>query len=53
MVGGANIKAAIVTGSTQGLGEAVARRQVEEALIGGLVMCGRSANGERLARELL
>jgi NAD(P)-dependent dehydrogenase (short-subunit alcohol dehydrogenase family) len=45
-------KVAIVTGSTQGLGEAIARRLVDEALIGGLVICGRSAeNGERLARE--
>jgi NAD(P)-dependent dehydrogenase (short-subunit alcohol dehydrogenase family) len=42
-----------VTGSTQGLGEAIARRLVGEALIGGLVICGRNAeNGERLAREL-
>jgi NAD(P)-dependent dehydrogenase (short-subunit alcohol dehydrogenase family) len=48
---GAN-KVAIVTGSTQGLGEAIARRLVDHALIGGLVICGRSAaNGERLARE--
>jgi NAD(P)-dependent dehydrogenase (short-subunit alcohol dehydrogenase family) len=46
-------KVAIVTGSTQGLGEAIARRLVDEALINGLVICGRSANnGERLAREL-
>ncbi len=45
-------KVAVVTGSTQGLGEAIARRLVEEALIGGLVICGRNAeNGERLARE--
>ena len=45
-------KVAIVTGSTQGLGEAIARRLVDEALIQGLVICGRSAdNGERLARE--
>ncbi len=51
MVGGAH-KVAVVTGSTQGLGEAIARRLVDEALIGGLVICGRSAeNGERLARE--
>ena len=51
MAGGAH-KVAIVTGSTQGLGEAIARRLVDEALIGGLVICGRSAeNGERLARE--
>jgi NAD(P)-dependent dehydrogenase (short-subunit alcohol dehydrogenase family) len=46
-------KVAIVTGSTQGLGEAIARRLVDEALIQGLVICGRNANnGERLAREL-
>jgi len=46
-------KVAIVTGSTQGLGEAIARRLVDEALIQGLVICGRSAeNGDRLAREL-
>jgi NAD(P)-dependent dehydrogenase (short-subunit alcohol dehydrogenase family) len=46
-------KVAIVTGSTQGLGEAIARRLVDEALIDGLVICGRTAtNGERLAREL-
>src|SRR5262245_47110423 len=46
-------KVAIVTGSTQGLGEAIARRLVDEALIAGLVICGRSvARGERLAGEL-
>jgi NAD(P)-dependent dehydrogenase (short-subunit alcohol dehydrogenase family) len=46
-------KVAIVTGSTQGLGEAIARRLVDEALIEGLVICGRSAaRGERLAGEL-
>jgi NAD(P)-dependent dehydrogenase (short-subunit alcohol dehydrogenase family) len=51
MAGGAE-KVAIVTGSTQGLGEAIARRLVDEALIGGLVICGRNTeNGERLARE--
>jgi NAD(P)-dependent dehydrogenase (short-subunit alcohol dehydrogenase family) len=45
-------KVAVVTGSTQGLGEAIARRLVDEAMIGGLVICGRNAeNGERLARE--
>ena len=44
-------KVAIVTGSTQGLGEAIARRLVDDAQIGGLVICGRNiANGERLAR---
>jgi len=46
-------KVAIVTGSTQGLGEAIARRLVDDALISGLVICGRNAtNGDRLAREL-
>ena len=45
-------KVAIVTGSTQGLGEAIARRLVDERLIQGLVICGRKIeNGERLARE--
>jgi NAD(P)-dependent dehydrogenase (short-subunit alcohol dehydrogenase family) len=46
-------KVAIVTGSTQGLGEAIARELVAQRLIGGLVICGRSAeNGRRLAAEL-
>lgn len=45
-------KVAIVTGSTQGLGEAIARRLADEGLVRGLVICGRNAeNGERLARE--
>ncbi len=45
-------KVAIVTGSTQGLGEAIARRLVAEANLTGLVICGRNAaNGARLARE--
>src|ERR1700688_1549296 len=45
-------KVAVVTGSTQGLGEAIARRLVDDAMIEGLVICGRNAaNGERLARE--
>jgi NADP-dependent 3-hydroxy acid dehydrogenase YdfG len=45
-------KVAIVTGSTQGLGQAITRRLVDEALIGGLVICGRSTeNGQQLARE--
>jgi NAD(P)-dependent dehydrogenase (short-subunit alcohol dehydrogenase family) len=44
-------KVAIVTGSTQGLGEAIARGLVDERLIAGLVICGRSAeNGQRLAK---
>lgn len=46
-------KIAIVTGSTQGLGAAIARRLVDEGMIGGLVICGRNAeNGRRLAGEL-
>lgn len=46
-------KVAIVTGSTQGLGEAIARRLIDESLVQGLVICGRNAaGGERLAREL-
>jgi hypothetical protein len=41
-------KVAVVTGSTQGLEEAIARQLVDESLIGGLVICGRNAeNGER------
>jgi NAD(P)-dependent dehydrogenase (short-subunit alcohol dehydrogenase family) len=47
-----NQKVAIVTGSTQGLGEAIARRLLNDGLVGGLVICGRSAaNGGRLAQE--
>jgi NAD(P)-dependent dehydrogenase (short-subunit alcohol dehydrogenase family) len=46
-------KIAIVTGSTQGLGEAIAKQLVEEELIGGLVICGRNADrGRRLAQEI-
>ncbi len=46
-------KVAIVTGSTQGLGEAIARELIAERMIGGLVLCGRNAaNGRRLAGEL-
>jgi NAD(P)-dependent dehydrogenase (short-subunit alcohol dehydrogenase family) len=45
-------KVAIVTGSTQGLGEAIARELIAEKMIGGLVLCGRNAgNGRRLAAE--
>ncbi len=45
-------RVAIVTGSTQGLGAAIARRLVDEKMIGGLVICGRNAaNGSRLAAE--
>ncbi len=44
---------AIVTGSTQGLGEAIARRLVAGTMVGGLVICGRSSErGARLAGEL-
>jgi NAD(P)-dependent dehydrogenase (short-subunit alcohol dehydrogenase family) len=43
---------AIVTGSTQGLGEAIARELIAEKLIGGLVICGRRhAEGRKLADE--
>jgi NAD(P)-dependent dehydrogenase (short-subunit alcohol dehydrogenase family) len=45
-------KVAIVTGSTQGLGEAIARELIAEELIGGLVICGRrQAEGRKLADE--
>jgi NAD(P)-dependent dehydrogenase (short-subunit alcohol dehydrogenase family) len=45
-------KVAIITGSTQGLGETIARHLTVEKLIGGLVICGRNAeNGRRLADE--
>lgn len=46
-------KVALVTGSTQGLGEAIARQLIAEKMIGGLVICGRNAErGRRLAEEL-
>jgi NAD(P)-dependent dehydrogenase (short-subunit alcohol dehydrogenase family) len=46
-------KVAIVTGSTQGLGEAIARELIDEDMIGSLVICGRNADhGRRLADEL-
>jgi NAD(P)-dependent dehydrogenase (short-subunit alcohol dehydrogenase family) len=46
-------KVAVVTGSTQGLGEAIARELVAGKMVGGLVICGRNAeNGKRLAGEL-
>src|SRR5437879_4727446 len=46
-------KVAIVTGSTQGLGEAIARELISEKMVDGLVLCGRNAaNGRRLAGEL-
>jgi NAD(P)-dependent dehydrogenase (short-subunit alcohol dehydrogenase family) len=45
-------KIAVVTGGTQGLGEAISRAFVA-AGAAGLVICGRNAaNGERVAREL-
>lgn len=45
-------RVAIVTGSTQGLGEAIARCLVAAKSITGLVICGRNeANGRRLADE--
>jgi NAD(P)-dependent dehydrogenase (short-subunit alcohol dehydrogenase family) len=45
-------KVAVVTGSTQGLGKAIARRLADEELIGGLMICGRNAaNREGLVRD--
>jgi NAD(P)-dependent dehydrogenase (short-subunit alcohol dehydrogenase family) len=46
-------KVAVVTGSTQGLGEAIARHLVAEGMIGGLVICGRNDSaGRRVAGEI-
>jgi NAD(P)-dependent dehydrogenase (short-subunit alcohol dehydrogenase family) len=43
---------ALVTGSTQGLGEAICRELIAQRMIGGLVICGRKAEaGRRLAAE--
>lgn len=45
-------KVAVVTGSTQGLGESIARKLIASGL-SGLVICGRNkTNGERLESEL-
>lgn len=45
-------KVAVVTGSTQGLGEAIARQLILENMIGGLVICGRQTEkGLALASE--
>ena len=45
-------KIAVITGSTQGLGEATARLFAERGA-GGLIICGRDkTNGERIASEL-
>lgn len=45
-------KVAVVTGGTQGVGEAIARELVARGLLG-LVLCGRQADkGEAVAREL-
>ena len=45
-------KIAVVTGGTQGLGEAIARA-FAGAGAAGLVICGRNAaNGERVAAEI-
>ncbi len=46
-------KVAVVTGSTQGLGEAIARELIAEKMVSGLVICGRNKDrGRRLAEEL-
>jgi NAD(P)-dependent dehydrogenase (short-subunit alcohol dehydrogenase family) len=44
-------KIAIITGSTQGLGESISRRLIEDGLLG-LVICGRNQiSGTRLCEE--
>lgn len=46
-------KVALVTGSTQGLGEAIARELIAQRMITGLVICGRNVDqGNHLAAEL-
>ena len=46
-------RVALVTGSTQGLGETIARQLILENMIDGLVICGRNVdNGLRLAHDL-
>lgn len=45
-------KVAVVTGGTQGLGEAISRRLLAEGAVG-VAFCGRNVeNGQRLEREL-
>lgn len=49
----ASTKVAVVTGSTQGLGEAIAQRLAAGKVASGLIICGRNAdNGRRVARQL-
>jgi NAD(P)-dependent dehydrogenase (short-subunit alcohol dehydrogenase family) len=53
MTTSSDARVAIVTGSTQGLGEAIARHLVSQKMIAGLVICGRSAaRGRRLADDI-
>ena len=51
-MGGLSGKYAVVTGGSQGLGEAIARTFAKEGAAG-IVICGRNAaNGERVAKEI-